>query len=93
MARGILVERVEQQVGVNRAHGGSFPAGTNQGGFGAGDLRLLLELRVGQSLPTQPARLGRQPFAGAGLRGVNAQNTFEPAAGQFGEGDFPGDSG
>lgn len=52
-------------------------------------MRLLLELRVGQSLPTQPPRLGGLLFAGAGLRGVNAQNTFEPAAEQFGERDLP----
>lgn len=74
MAQGVLVERMEQQVGGNREQVGSFPTAS-----AAVVCAYSFESRVAQSLPTQLARLGRLPFADAGLCGVNAQEILEPA--------------
>ncbi len=67
-----------------------FPA-TGERLFRVGELRFDFELLVAQALPAELAGLGRLPLTlGVCLGGLDAEDVFDAAAGEFGHRDFAG---
>src|ERR1051326_6750438 len=90
MAWRVLVEGVEEDVGVDGDHNASLSAARSENRFHSRELRLLLDRGIVQARPTEGARLGRLPVAdSARFRRINAQNVFESAPGQLGQRNFP----
>ena len=65
------------------------PAG--EADFRVGQLRLRFDLRMAQPFPSGIARRGWLPFeVRVRLGGINAEDVFDAARGEFSEGDFAG---
>ena len=68
-----------------------FFGASGEANFSVGQLRLRLDLGMAQAFPAEVARLWRLPFAlRVRLWAVNAEDVFDAAPGEFGEGNFSG---
>ena len=90
MSRRVLVEGVQEEVRVDGEHE-LFSTRTGVDEFGGGQLSLGLDFRVAQPFPPESSGLRQLPFAvRVRLGGIDAEDVFDAAPGEFGEGDFAG---
>lgn len=68
-----------------------FSGMAGEADFRIGRLSLRLDFRMTESLPTEVARHRRPPFLiRSRFRGIDHEDVFDAAPGEFGEGDFAG---